>query len=341
MPRPLRIEHPGACYHVVNRGNRRDKVFLSDSDYDLFLEKLGEYAEKYDIVIYSYCLMPNHQHLFLRTLHANLGKFMQSFNTSFTLCVNNRHGKSGHLFQGRYKAQLVETELYKNKLSRYIHLNPVKTTASNTQKESELKKRLFCYRWSSYLIYMDVARKPKWLNRSFVLDSWGKVKEEKIKNYQGYVEKGIRTDNKEEFPSNGISSITGSESFQGRLIKLFLKKSLDDIDEREQPELRKINTPVIHDVITSVAEYFNLSSKDITIRRGCDRDARSIAMHLSVRFCKKITTLATIAAHFHIGVNGISSNEKRCLERFSTNKQFLKTANNIAEAIIKNTETKV
>ncbi|NOY75650.1 MAG: hypothetical protein GXP32_07640 [Kiritimatiellaeota bacterium] len=80
--------------------------------------------------------------------------------------------------------------------------------------------------------------------------------------------------------------------------------------------MRKINTPAINDVINSVAEYFKLSSKDITIRRGCDRDARSIAMRLSVRFCKKTTTLTTIGAYFHVGVNGISSNEKRCVERF-------------------------
>ena len=114
MPRPLRIEYSGASYHVINRGNRRDQVFFSDSDYLLYIEKLEEYATLYDVIVYSYCLMPNHYHLFLKTRLANLGKFMQSFNTSFTLTMNSKHNKSGHLFQGRYKAQLIETELYKS-----------------------------------------------------------------------------------------------------------------------------------------------------------------------------------------------------------------------------------
>jgi putative transposase len=126
MPRPIRIEFPGACYHVINRGNRNERIFMSGSDYLLFLEKLIEYAAVYDVIVFSYCLMSNHYHLFLETQHANLGKFMQSLNTSFTLSINKKYHKCGHLFQGRYKAQLVETELYKNQLSRYIHLNPVK-----------------------------------------------------------------------------------------------------------------------------------------------------------------------------------------------------------------------
>jgi REP element-mobilizing transposase RayT len=142
MARPLRVEYSGACYHVVGRGNRRNQVFSSDSDYTLFLDKLAGYVELYGAVIYTYCLMPNHYHLFLKTNHANLGKFMQSLITSFTLSMNKKYGQCGHLFQGRYKAQLVETELYKNKLSRYIHLNPVKLKSLESESTADLKKLL-------------------------------------------------------------------------------------------------------------------------------------------------------------------------------------------------------
>jgi REP element-mobilizing transposase RayT len=143
MARSLRIEYPGACYHVINRGNRRIQVFFSDSDYELFLEKLGEYLELYEVDLFSYCLMPNHYHLFLITTHANLGKFMQAFNTSYTISMNRKYGESGHLFQGRYKAQLVESELYKNVLSRYIHLNPVKVKSLKNVLLPNLKKKLY------------------------------------------------------------------------------------------------------------------------------------------------------------------------------------------------------
>ena len=94
---------------------------------------------------------------------------MQSFNTSFTLTMNNKYNKSGHLFQGRYKAQLVETELYKNKLSRYIHLNPVKIKSLENAPVKELKTHLCCYKWSSYPYYLGVRKKPDWLNPSFIL----------------------------------------------------------------------------------------------------------------------------------------------------------------------------
>ena len=126
MSRPLRIEYPGACYHVINRGNRGEQIFFNASDYNLFIEKLSEFTKLFDVVVHSYCIMKNHFHLMATTREANLSKFMQSFTTSFTISINNKYNKPGHLFQGRYKALLVQSELYKNDLSRYIHLNPVK-----------------------------------------------------------------------------------------------------------------------------------------------------------------------------------------------------------------------
>ena len=101
MARPLRVEYSGACYHVVGRGNRRIQIFSSDSDYILFLDKLAGYVELYGEVIYTYCLMPNHYHLFLKINHANLGKFMQSLITSFSIIwalPRSRIGLTGHSF---------------------------------------------------------------------------------------------------------------------------------------------------------------------------------------------------------------------------------------------------
>ena len=169
MTRPLRIEYPGACYHVINRGNRGEHIFISENDYRLFIERLSEFSELYDVVIHCYSLMSNHFHIMLTTRHANLGRFMQSFSTSFTISINNRYNKPGHLFQGRYKAQIVESKLYKNDLSRYIHLNPVKIKSYENLSLPVIKKHLHDYRWSSFHYYIGIRKKPDWLNRNFVL----------------------------------------------------------------------------------------------------------------------------------------------------------------------------
>jgi len=125
MARPLRIEFPGACYQVINRGNFRFPVFRDDADRKLLLEKFVDFAERHHVRIRSYCIMVNHFHCFLQTEEANLGRFMQSFLTSFSVSYNRHHATSGHVFQGRYKAFLVEDgRLYASRVSRYIHLNP-------------------------------------------------------------------------------------------------------------------------------------------------------------------------------------------------------------------------
>jgi REP element-mobilizing transposase RayT len=342
MARPLRVEYPGACYHVVNRGNRRNQVFFSDSDYKLFLKKLAEYIELYEIELFAYCLMPNHYHLFLRTTHANLGRFMQAFNTSYTISMNRKHGESGHLFQGRYKAQLIETELYKNVLSRYIHLNPIKIKSLRNKLLPNLKKRLCDYKWSSFRFYLGIAQRPEWLNRSYILSSWGKGIDDKIKNYREYVEEGLLSDNSEQLSSNEISNIIGSDSFKDKIVRKYLKKGLKDIDSREQSSLAKINSFTVKEIINATRKYFELKSSDaIVIRKGANRDARKLAMFLSVKYCKKINSLAEIASCFKIGINGISSNTNKCKEELLTNKIFKKQVQELDRLLHQNTKTKV
>ena len=129
MARPLRIEYPNASYHVINRGNLRGTVFHDDWHYTRFSQKLGKFAAEFQVDVYAYCCMPNHFHLYLRTREANLSRFMQSLLTSFCVSSNKKRRTSGHIFQGRFKAQLVEGECYRCRLSRYLHLNPIRTKA--------------------------------------------------------------------------------------------------------------------------------------------------------------------------------------------------------------------
>jgi putative transposase len=337
MARPLRIEYPGACYHVVNRGNRREQVFNGEDDYFLFLEKLAEYADLFDIEIQSYCLMPNHYHLQLKTRQGNLGKFMQSFNTSYTLSMNRKYSQSGHLFQGRYKAQVVQTELYRNKLSRYIHLNPVKLESLKGKALGDLKAKLRDYRWSSFRIYIGLERKPKWLNRNNVLSSWGGSQPEKVRNYRRYVEEGLLADNNADLTPSEISNIVGTESFKEMLIRKYLIRDIKDINPKEQPELARINTPAPEDIIDAVKIYFNLDSKNRIIhRKGAELECRKIAIYLSSKHCRRNNSLSELAGRYGITLNGLSASVTRFKAELLKSKKLDKELQGIEDIISAN-----
>jgi REP element-mobilizing transposase RayT len=141
MARPLRVEYPGAFYHVINRGNSLEKIFTSTRDYEKFLQYLEKAAERFALIIHTYCLMDNHYHLLIETPEPNLSMTMQWLNVSYATYFNRKQDRSGHLFQGRFKAILIDADAYLKHLSRYIHLNPVRAGIINTPRQ---------YHWSSY-----------------------------------------------------------------------------------------------------------------------------------------------------------------------------------------------
>jgi putative transposase len=163
MPRPVRVEFAGAVYHVMARGNERREIFRDEKDRERFVETLAEAAEQFAVFVHAYCLMGNHYHLVLETSRANLGQTMAWLQTTYTVRFNRRHRRSGHLFQGRYKAQLVEADAYAQELVRYIHLNPVRSRGKPGVIPSERAQALHRYRWSSHREYAGWRRKPKWL----------------------------------------------------------------------------------------------------------------------------------------------------------------------------------
>ena len=127
MPRPARIEYTNGLYHVTSRGNGRQRIFFDDDNRERFLQQLKDNLETYDVILYAYVLMSNHYHILVRTKHPNLSRFMQRLNTSYALYFRYKRHTTGHVFQGRYKAKIVEGDTYMIALSRYIHLNPTKT----------------------------------------------------------------------------------------------------------------------------------------------------------------------------------------------------------------------
>ncbi|MFQ5804753.1 MAG: transposase [Candidatus Methylomirabilales bacterium] len=145
MARPLRIEYPGAVCHVIVRGNNRQAIFRDDADRGFYLDKLRHYCAAKGVHLLCYCLLSNHVHLLVENLEGNLSKMMQAFQTSYTRYFNGRHGRTGHVFEQRYKALVVDRDTYLLQVSRYIHLNPVGAKAVRRPQD---------YRWSSYRAYL-------------------------------------------------------------------------------------------------------------------------------------------------------------------------------------------
>jgi len=149
MARPLRIEYPGAWYHVMNRGKKSEKIFHDRHDYQVFVDLLEESSEMWNIRVAAYCLMTNHYHILLQTPDGNIARSMRHINGVYTQRFNRKHSCDGQLFRGRYKSILVSADSYLLQLVRYIHRNPVKAGIVSTPDD---------YPWSSHTGYLSVEK---------------------------------------------------------------------------------------------------------------------------------------------------------------------------------------
>lgn len=154
MARPLRLEFPGALYHVMSRGNRRETIYVSPADFQVFLDVLGDACERFNWVCHAYCLMTNHYHLLIETPEGNLSRGMRHLNGVYSQAFNRSNDKVGHVFQGRHKAIVVQKETYLLELARYIVLNPLR---------AKMVAQLGDWPWSSYHAMLGSTEPPAWL----------------------------------------------------------------------------------------------------------------------------------------------------------------------------------
>jgi putative transposase len=159
MSRPLRIEFPGAIYHVTSRGDRREPIFDDDTDRIAFVDVIAQALARFDACALAFCLMDNHYHLVLHTRRPNLSALMRQINGVYTQVYNRRHGKVGHLFQGRFKGILVDRDAYLLEVCRYVDLNPVR--AGMVAEAAQ-------WPWSSYRAHVGQAVAPVWLDTAAV-----------------------------------------------------------------------------------------------------------------------------------------------------------------------------
>ena len=270
MTRPLRVEYPGAYYHVVNRGNNQEKIYINDRDREKFLEYLEKAVERYSIIIHTYCLMSNHYHLLVETPEANLSLSMQWINVSYATYFNRKRKRHGHLFQGRFKAILIDADEYLKHLSRYIHLNPVRAKMVSSPAD---------FPWSSYPGYIGKKKAPKFLQTDWLLSNFGRNKREARRNYKDFVE-GVDA-NTVENPHKQVTAgfILGDTNFANWVKETFLSSKQG---EKEIPALKKLKPRIPPEaVVKAVCQEFECSADQVIIKGRKKNKAREVAIYLS------------------------------------------------------------
>jgi putative transposase len=208
MGRSPRLQFPGACYYVVLQGNNRQDIFMSNQDRRYFLSLLRSYKERCDLKVYAYCLMAHDAHLLIETARPNLSLTMQGFNTVYTKYFNGVHNTSGHVFQGRYKALVVDKEHYLTEMTRFVHLQPLR---------SGLKERPWRYQWSSCAAYVESDQREPLVDSEAVLATFGgRIRIKQSVRYLQYLKDRLKSASDFVLPvTRGLA--VGSEAFLSRM----------------------------------------------------------------------------------------------------------------------------
>jgi len=317
MARPLRIEYPGAIYHVTSRmpGDTKSRLFKSNADRERFTERLRERVEQYNIRLYMFVLMRNHFHLVFETPEGNCSKFMQSLSTAYTVYYNLCHNRHGHLFDGRYKAKLVEGDDYFLALSRYVHLNPVRVSMyKNKPLEEKRDLLLRKYRWSSYQSYIGKCKKLTWADHSPVLAEMSGKKKEWPKKYKEYVESGLAETDKdfEKVLKESPVSI-GSEEFKTWVCELY-NELAEKSESPEDVSFRRIIEPMkAEDVLSVVAEVFEVKTEEFLVRRR-NSPLRAVAAKYLIKYAG--LTQRQVARYLEVGTGGAINKQLERLPNF-------------------------
>jgi putative transposase len=242
MGRQLRIEFPGAFYHVTSRGNQQQAIVKDDQDRHTFLDCLGRAHDKFGGLIHTFCLMDNHFHLFIETPRGHLSRIMHLIKTSYSLYYNSRYSRVGHLFQGRFNAILIDADSYAMAVSRYIHLNPFRAGHVSDPRD---------YPWSSILEFVGNRVTQRWLKVDFVLSLFNENKAKAQLEYAAFVQDGVLNPPKNPIQDTESSLILGSQSFNEEIKKKMLAQKTIS---REVPAIAKLKQKATLEEISQTVE---------------------------------------------------------------------------------------
>ena len=313
MARPLRIQYPGAVYHVTCRGNERGDIFKDDADRKRFIQILIQSVNIYSVKLYSYVLMSNHFHLLIETPKGNLSEFMRHFNITYTGYYNRRHNRAGHLYQGRYKSILIDKNEYLSILSRYIHLNPVKIKTMKKVPDKDKIKYLISYPWSSLPGFVSRRKKEWYIDYAMVLGEYGGDTDKARREYKKriYAEIAVGTEIKENVLGQ---SILGGESF----IAWINEHYIEGVKDRERPSVGEIHRYRSKDEILFAVKHE--TGKDVDSIRAEKGLLRQIVMDLLYR----VGGLKgpEIGRLFGIDYGPVSQERKRLREKLPNDKKL-------------------
>ncbi len=295
MARSIRIEYPGAFYHVFSRGNEKRVIFQDNQDYKQFLQLLEEAALRWELNIHAYALMDNHYHLVIETKSGMLSKPMRHINGVYTQYFNHRHDRVGHLFQGRFKALLIEKDSYLLTLSRYVHQNPAKAKLVEHPEE---------YPWSSYRAFLDLEPIPIWLNTQETLIEFGDSAQKQKYNYKRFVETGDEID---PFKEAVGQLVLGS--------KEFFRETQEKIEKichhQNEYSNRNVLLPKLPQelILSYITRTFDIKQEDLLGRRW----SRDVTRPMTIKLLRDQSRLpiTTIAKLFNISSPATSLAIKR------------------------------
>jgi REP element-mobilizing transposase RayT len=321
MSRPLRIIYEGACYYVINRGRRGEKIFHGIEDYQAFIELIKQSCSMWKIRVTAYCLMSNHYHLLLQTPKANLPRCMRHLNGIYTQRHNRLHGSDGQLFRGRYKAILVDADNYLLELVRYIHRNPVR---------AGMAQRVDDYAWCSHQGYVSKKREWNWLNKDFAIDMLEPNKSLQRRAYNTFVNQEDSKEILQFFQKKNIPAIVGKDSFVDKIKKKYFKGK----QHREVPEA-KVLAPDIETIKRAVCRNYKKHPRDLLrSRRGTTNEARNVAIYL-IRQCTG-EKLENIGKEFNVSnYSTVSSVVVKVSREHQANIRLKNRINNIIKSFSK------
>ncbi|MCD6581014.1 MAG: transposase [Desulfuromusa sp.] len=327
MSRPLRIEFPGAWYHVMNRGRRGDEVFSTAEDFQEFINILTESAELWDVKISAYCLMTNHYHLLVQTPKGNLSRFMRHLNGVYTQRYNRRHGYDGQLFRGRYKAILVEEDNYLLELVRYIHRNPVRAGIIDNIEQ---------YPWSSHHSYLS-SEKSNWLHKDFILKMFSSDFKKSHRAYQQFIIKEDSEEISQIYEKKKLPAVLGRVEFIDWVKNTFYtEKSHKQVPDSDQL------APEIEQIKSTVCRYYNIASDQLERSvRGISNEPRNVAIYLT-RVLRQEGLMEISMAFGMQGYSSASSAIARVKKQLSNDKLLQKRISEIKKIVVRiKSQTKI
>jgi REP element-mobilizing transposase RayT len=320
MSRPLRIEYPGAWYHVMNRGRRSETIFSEQKDYHRFIDLLKESCELWNVRIGAYCLMPNHYHLLIQTPDGNLSRFMRHINAVYTQRYNRAHGCDGQLFRGRFKSILIDGDAYLLQVVRYIHRNPLR---------SNLTRDLDKYQWSSHIGYISKAAKWGWIYKDFILSMVTKNNLDPVRSYRRFVRLHDSEELLQVFESPRRSPFFGSKQFLEWVKVAFFKKKR----EKEIPDSVHL-APNLSRIKAVVCDNYKVQESILQkTHRGVSNEPRDVAIFLTRMLRQE--GLREIGAEFGLNnYSSVSSAIKRVKSLMVKDKKFSSRLEEMRKVII-------